>query len=240
MVALHHGLSSSKRRSPGSGISAFTIPRRRTMTLIKTHFPIFDCPSDVRDKQGHPTTFDLKGNYAVNWGSWNFREQGGPTNGVPPLNLGDEAGPRSLLHDFGARFAQITDGTSNTLMWSEVLQSPWTQSARHGLRRSPRPDVERRHLLLPVLHAHSAQFAQGRLRLLRSGHRRHQVSLRPDERRPHLGQRVPDLHGGPQPASQRRECHDVRRQHCASSATTSTCLPGSPPAAWARARPTDF
>jgi uncharacterized protein (TIGR03435 family) len=26
----------------------------------------------VRDKTGHPTTFDLKSNYAINWGSWNF------------------------------------------------------------------------------------------------------------------------------------------------------------------------
>src|SRR3954467_6489168 len=28
-------------------------------TLVKTHFPIFDCTSDNRDKQGHPTAFDL-------------------------------------------------------------------------------------------------------------------------------------------------------------------------------------
>jgi prepilin-type N-terminal cleavage/methylation domain-containing protein/prepilin-type processing-associated H-X9-DG protein len=97
-------------------------------TLIKTHFPLFDCPSDVRDKTGHPSTADLKGNFAINWGSWNFREQGGPTNGVPPLNLGDELGRAPFAQDFGARFAQIADGTSNTLMWSEVLQAPWTQS----------------------------------------------------------------------------------------------------------------
>jgi len=31
-------------------------------TLITTHFPVFDCPSDVRDKQGHPTGKDLKSN----------------------------------------------------------------------------------------------------------------------------------------------------------------------------------
>jgi prepilin-type N-terminal cleavage/methylation domain-containing protein len=98
-------------------------------TLIKTRFPIFNCPSDVRDKTGHPTTFDLKGNYAVNWGSWTYREQGGPLNGVAPLNLGDEVGRAPFYQDFGARFAQINDGTSNTLMWSEVLQTPWVQNA---------------------------------------------------------------------------------------------------------------
>jgi len=96
-------------------------------TLVKTHFPIFDCPSDVRDTRGHPTAFDLKGNYAVNWGSWNFREQGGPINGVAPLNLGDEQGRAPFFLNFGARFSEIADGTSNTLCWSEALQSPWTQ-----------------------------------------------------------------------------------------------------------------
>lgn len=97
--------------------------------LIRTHFSIFDCPSDNRDKLGHPTTFDLKGNYVVNWGSWNFRQQGGPINGVAPLNLGDEQGRAPFFQNFGARFAQITDGTSNTLCWSEVLQTPWIQTA---------------------------------------------------------------------------------------------------------------
>jgi prepilin-type N-terminal cleavage/methylation domain-containing protein/prepilin-type processing-associated H-X9-DG protein len=97
--------------------------------LIKTHFPVFDCPSDQRDKNGHPTAFDLKGNYVANWGSWNFMQQGGPINGIAPLNLGDEQGRAPFFLDFGSRFAQITDGTSNTLMWSEVLQTPWIQTA---------------------------------------------------------------------------------------------------------------
>jgi prepilin-type N-terminal cleavage/methylation domain-containing protein/prepilin-type processing-associated H-X9-DG protein len=98
-------------------------------TLIRTHFPVFDCPSDNRDTTGHPTAFDLKGNYAINWGSWNFREQGGPISGVAPLNLGDEQGRAPFFVNFGARFAQITDGTSNTLCWSEVLQTPWIQTS---------------------------------------------------------------------------------------------------------------
>jgi prepilin-type N-terminal cleavage/methylation domain-containing protein/prepilin-type processing-associated H-X9-DG protein len=96
-------------------------------TLIRTHFPVLDCPSDTRDKLGHPTAFDLKASYVINWGSWNFWQQGGPTNAVAPLNLGDEIGRAPFFLNFGARFSQITDGTSNTLMWSEVLQSPWTQ-----------------------------------------------------------------------------------------------------------------
>jgi len=98
------------------------------VSLIVLHFPVLDCPSDDRDKNGHPTAKDLKSNYAINWGSWNFREQGGPLNGVAPLNLGDEQGRSPFFVNFGARFAQITDGTSNTLCWSEVLQSPWIQT----------------------------------------------------------------------------------------------------------------
>src|SRR5690242_429901 len=52
--------------------------------LVTAHFSLLDCPSDNRDKTGHPSNHDLKGNYAINWGSWNFREQGGPVNGVAP------------------------------------------------------------------------------------------------------------------------------------------------------------
>jgi prepilin-type N-terminal cleavage/methylation domain-containing protein/prepilin-type processing-associated H-X9-DG protein len=95
------------------------------VTLIQNHYPVFDCPSDSRDKMGHSSTRDLKCSYVVNWGSWNYWQQGGPTNGVAPLNLGDELGRAPFFQDFGARFSQIVDGTSNTLMWSEVLQSPW-------------------------------------------------------------------------------------------------------------------
>jgi prepilin-type N-terminal cleavage/methylation domain-containing protein/prepilin-type processing-associated H-X9-DG protein len=95
--------------------------------IITTRFPIFDCPSDTPQPTGHPQTGDLKSNYGVNWGSWSFRQQGGPTNGVFPLNLGDKAGRAPFYLDFGAKLTDIADGTSNTLCWSEVLQTPWDQ-----------------------------------------------------------------------------------------------------------------
>src|SRR6266852_5781472 len=60
--------------------------------IITTRFPTFDCPSDTPQTAGHPVTGDLKSNYGVNWGSWSFRQQGGPTNGVFPLNYGDQKG----------------------------------------------------------------------------------------------------------------------------------------------------
>jgi prepilin-type N-terminal cleavage/methylation domain-containing protein/prepilin-type processing-associated H-X9-DG protein len=96
-------------------------------TIITTRFPMFDCPSDTPQLAGHPQTGDLKSNYGVNWGSWSFRQQGGPTNGVFPLNYGDEKGRAPFFLDQGARLTEITDGTSTTLCMTEVLQSPWTQ-----------------------------------------------------------------------------------------------------------------
>jgi prepilin-type N-terminal cleavage/methylation domain-containing protein/prepilin-type processing-associated H-X9-DG protein len=95
--------------------------------IIVFRFPIFDCPSDTPQAEGHPSTHDLKGNYGINWGSWSFRQQGGPTNGVFPLNYGDQKGRAPFYINFGAKLTDIADGTSNTLCWSEVLQSPWTQ-----------------------------------------------------------------------------------------------------------------
>jgi prepilin-type N-terminal cleavage/methylation domain-containing protein/prepilin-type processing-associated H-X9-DG protein len=95
--------------------------------VITSRFPLFDCPSDTPQATGHPVTGDLKSNYGVNWGSWSFRQQGGPTNGVFPLNYGDAKGRAPFFLDYGARFTDISDGTSSTLCMSEVLQSPWTQ-----------------------------------------------------------------------------------------------------------------
>jgi prepilin-type N-terminal cleavage/methylation domain-containing protein/prepilin-type processing-associated H-X9-DG protein len=86
--------------------------------------PNFDCPSDT-PQPGHPTFGDFKSNYAVNWGSWNYRQQGGPLNGVAPYNLGDQRGRSPFFINVTYKLTDITDGTSNTLCFSEVLQSPW-------------------------------------------------------------------------------------------------------------------
>jgi prepilin-type N-terminal cleavage/methylation domain-containing protein/prepilin-type processing-associated H-X9-DG protein len=99
------------------------------VNLIRTRFPIFDCPSDTVQADGHPSTRDLKSNYGINWGSWSFRQQGGPTNGVFPLNYGHEKGRAPFYINYGAALTDMIDGTSNTLCWSEVLQTPWVQSA---------------------------------------------------------------------------------------------------------------
>jgi len=110
----------------------FTINERQGINLklqsgIK--FPIFDCPSDTPATPGPVggALGDYKANYGVNWGSWNYRQQGGPTNGTPPLNYGDEKGRAPFFVQFGAKLEAIADGTSSTLCMSEYLQSPYNQ-----------------------------------------------------------------------------------------------------------------
>jgi prepilin-type N-terminal cleavage/methylation domain-containing protein/prepilin-type processing-associated H-X9-DG protein len=97
------------------------------LAIITTRFPMFDCPSDTPQQAGHPTAGDLKSNYGVNWGSWSYRQQGGPTNGVFPLNYGDLKGRAPFFLDYGARLTDISDGTSTTLCMAEVIQTTWTQ-----------------------------------------------------------------------------------------------------------------
>jgi prepilin-type N-terminal cleavage/methylation domain-containing protein/prepilin-type processing-associated H-X9-DG protein len=87
--------------------------------------PIFNCPSDPTPAAPHPATGDYKSNYAVNWGSWSYRHQGGPLNGVAPYNLGDAAGRAPFFVNVASRITDIADGASNTLCFSEVRQSPW-------------------------------------------------------------------------------------------------------------------
>jgi prepilin-type N-terminal cleavage/methylation domain-containing protein/prepilin-type processing-associated H-X9-DG protein len=94
-------------------------------TYITTKFPVFDCPSDANLPDGHPQTGDFKSNYVVNWGSWSYRQQGGPTTGVAPYNLGDAGGRAPFFINVASRLVDIKDGTSSTLCFSEVLQSPW-------------------------------------------------------------------------------------------------------------------
>ncbi len=94
-------------------------------TLITNlKIPILDCPSDT-PQPPHPTLFDYKSNYAVNWGSWDYQQQGGPLNGVAPYNLGDAKGRAPFFINVTYKLTDIADGTSQTLCFSEVLQSPW-------------------------------------------------------------------------------------------------------------------
>ena len=107
-------------------------------TVLTTRIGFFQCPSDtdktldimsttVRGHPGHPGAVDLtKGNYGVNWGNTDYGQgQRGDsyfkTN--PSLHrkapFGYNQGATGPLM---ATMASMTDGTSNTLLMSELLQ----------------------------------------------------------------------------------------------------------------------
>jgi prepilin-type N-terminal cleavage/methylation domain-containing protein/prepilin-type processing-associated H-X9-DG protein len=110
----------------------FTVNRGQSPNkdiVNNVHFPIFDCPSDTPAGPSIDGVGDWKSNYGLNWGSWSFQQQGGPTNGVAPLNYGDQKGRAPFFIGFTCKLTDIADGTSNTLCMMEMLQSPWNQVA---------------------------------------------------------------------------------------------------------------
>ncbi len=82
-------------------------------TTRNTSISVWNCPSDAPQLftgagAGAPT--DYKGNYGVNWG--------------PNVFLNPLPGLGAFYLRFGASFAEISDGTSNTLALMEMLQTP--------------------------------------------------------------------------------------------------------------------
>ncbi|APW62138.1 DUF1559 domain-containing protein [Paludisphaera borealis] len=71
----------------------------------------FDCPSDQQvvfvNNGGNVT--DVKGSYGVNWGQNTYS---------------DQVSPAPFFLNYGASFAEIVDGTSNTYLMSELIQLP--------------------------------------------------------------------------------------------------------------------
>jgi prepilin-type N-terminal cleavage/methylation domain-containing protein/prepilin-type processing-associated H-X9-DG protein len=72
---------------------------------------VFNCPSDQAQLfvNNGGTVPDVKGNYGINWGQNTYANQ----LLKPPFGL-----------NYGANFAEITDGTSNTFLLSELIQTP--------------------------------------------------------------------------------------------------------------------
>ena len=92
---------------------------------INNRLAVWSCPSDEEHIGGSceaNNAQDAKGNYGLNWGVWTFAQQ------TEQCDV-DSVAPKDCLiapfHlEFGARFAQITDGTSKTLAFMEMLQAP--------------------------------------------------------------------------------------------------------------------
>ena len=87
--------------------------------IIGTYIPVMHCPGDVARQQLYSGDMyqAFKGNYGVNWGQYDFADQDAYTTGrqypYAPFYM-----------EYGARIADIRDGTSNTLAMMEMLQAP--------------------------------------------------------------------------------------------------------------------
>ncbi len=81
------------------------------VTTRLTYISTYNCPSDSPQTfAGAAGASDQKGSYGVNWGPNVF------VNPLPGLGV--------FYLAFGASFAEIVDGTSNTLAIMEMLQTP--------------------------------------------------------------------------------------------------------------------
>jgi prepilin-type N-terminal cleavage/methylation domain-containing protein/prepilin-type processing-associated H-X9-DG protein len=97
-------------------------PTSSTTNLVCAQVPIYFCPSDLGSPafwEGDPY-YRSRGNYVVNWGN---TTDPGPANYAPhaPFSYVDgSTTPRTVT------LLMISDGTSNTLMMSEVMMAnPW-------------------------------------------------------------------------------------------------------------------
>lgn len=88
---------------------AWTAQNATDRKQIFGYMKIWHCPSDQSFIREHD---DYKGNYCVNWGPRTF----------VPASTATPSGPFRL--DYGARFADIIDGLSNTMGMMEVIQAP--------------------------------------------------------------------------------------------------------------------
>jgi prepilin-type processing-associated H-X9-DG protein len=102
-----------------------TIQNSETGTYAKTA-PIYYCPSDRVNAiwKGDPY-YRARGSYVINWGNMTVPRNAqdpvqNPANGYAPFGYSDFASqnlPRTV------KFADITDGTSNTMFISEVIMA---------------------------------------------------------------------------------------------------------------------
>ncbi len=129
---------------------------------------IFHCPSDPQTNSQERNSRD-EGDYVVNWGNTHYGQDQAPTNATganwpnPMTNgpYGDTVpfGGAPFAGNMSKNISSIIDGTSNTLLMSEVIvgQDGPVGDDEAELDRHPRRHLQRRH---PVHHVHGLHDAQ--------------------------------------------------------------------------------
>ena len=86
--------------------------------LTGQYVSLYYCPSDIGSDQTKGWYQRRRGNYVVNWGNSRYGQVQEP-EGLAPFShvQGDRTQPRPT------KFAQVIDGTSNTLLMSEILKT---------------------------------------------------------------------------------------------------------------------
>jgi len=94
------------------------------LAVSQVQLPVFNCPSD-RSKPiwlDQTSFISVRGSYLVNYGNHTFGNDTGFGPGHGPFGMTSIISAASnQFVPYQCRFAQITDGTSNTLLMSEVI-----------------------------------------------------------------------------------------------------------------------
>lgn len=87
--------------------------------LTGQYVPLYYCPSDDSGSDQTVGTYQRRrGNYVVNWGNSTYGQSDEPDGKAPFSHIeGNRSTPRIT------KFGMITDGTSNTLLMSEVIRA---------------------------------------------------------------------------------------------------------------------
>ena len=88
------------------------------------HVPVMICPTDKTELWTTDASTSIRGNYGLNWGKGTWSDRDGDGTAESSGGTIDSFRPSSppFGNCFGARIANMRDGTSNTLLVMEMIQ----------------------------------------------------------------------------------------------------------------------